>query len=272
MNFVVISSRPHHTYNDSCERHLQVSSPLTVSLPSWFASSGVRDIWGTGWKADAKPNEQYTGQDQEDKYAYETFFAGIIGGTYLEIGGLDGKTLSNTHWFHEQLGWRGILIEPNPFSYSQLVRNRPSDIDVNAAVCSEAMEVHWAEKADMPAMHGIYEFMSPTFKQHAYPNADINKMKTISCVPMASILAKFGVKHIDFFSLDVEGAELQVLESIDFNCVTFDVITIEDLGGDEEKVGKIKVLLESKGYIFHAKVERNNWFVRNGSRASKTGA
>jgi hypothetical protein len=41
-------------------------------------------------------------------------------GFFLECGALDGEKLSNSLLFEMQLGWKGLLIEANPFAYSQL--------------------------------------------------------------------------------------------------------------------------------------------------------
>ena len=52
------------------------------------------------------------------------------------------------------------------------------------------------------------------------------------------------INHIDFMSIDVEGAEFAVLESIDFNKYKFDLITIENNHG----VKKLRDYMFSKGY------------------------
>lgn len=42
------------------------------------------------------------------------------GGFFIEVGALDGETFSNTLYFEKSLGWKGLLIEPNPESFAQL--------------------------------------------------------------------------------------------------------------------------------------------------------
>jgi hypothetical protein len=66
--------------------------------------------------------------------------------------------------------------------------------------------------------------------------------------------------HINFFSLDVEGGELAVLKSIDFSDVRFDVMVVEDL---YDNVTDIERLLQSKGYVYHKRVEWNKWFIHS---------
>ena len=60
--------------------------------------------------------------------------------------------------------------------------------------------------------------------------------------------------------MNVEGGKLAVLKSIDFSDVRFDVIVVEDVYGN---VTGIERLLQSKGYVYHKRVEWNKWFVRS---------
>ena len=54
------------------------------------------------------------------------------------------------------------------------------------------------------------------------------------------VLAHAKIQHVQLFILDVEGAELLVLESIDFNAYHFDVIVIEANGQNFEPFFKSK--------------------------------
>ena len=58
--------------------------------------------------------------------------------------------------------------------------------------------------------------------------------------PLAEYLA-LGRTHIDYFSLDVEGAELQILETIPFDKLTIDVLTIEFAVVGSEEAGARKL-------------------------------
>ena len=80
-----------------------------------------------------------------------------------------------------------------------------------------------------PAIGGIWEFMAPSFRAVWYPNwegppaappAPKNEDEArkpigfvqMMCTPLLPVLHMFGVVHIDFWVLDVEGAELEVLK------------------------------------------------------------
>lgn len=64
-------------------------------------------------------------------------------------------------------------------------------------------------------------------------------------VPLAEIFERYAVpKVIDYFSLDVEGAESFVMSTFPFDKYTFRVLTIERPKPDLQK------LLKSKGYVY----------------------
>jgi hypothetical protein len=66
------------------------------------------------------PSENhFHSQSHEDVWLWTNIFSKLpqnvsLGGTFLEIGGLNGIQLSNTYFFEKKLDWRGILIEGHP--------------------------------------------------------------------------------------------------------------------------------------------------------------
>lgn len=101
-------------------------------------------------------------------------------------------------------------------------------------------------------------------------------MQEVVCVPLAELLGYYNIRHIDFFSLDVEGGELGVLQALDFDCVTFNVLVVEADGSNADKDSAVRRLLESKGYKLYSHTGNetswqigNDWFVRHGWGPSK---
>jgi len=160
-------------------------------------------------------NDLLKSQRGEDKKLL-SFFNGLCNGTYIEMAALDGKRFINSFSFNTAFDWKGILIELVPASYERLVQNRKNEIAlVHSAVCEERQTLHYVEQG---ATSGIFEFAPPAFKDKWWKDVDISssRVKEIECAPMKDILAKYldTVNYFDFFSLDVEGAELQVLKMI----------------------------------------------------------
>ncbi len=70
-----------------------------------------------------------------------------------------------------------------------------------------------------------------------------------------------GYEHIDFFSLDVEGAEFTVVKTIDFKKTSIDTFCIELDGHDAQKDERVVKLLKQNGYNqCHVSDKRNGWF------------
>src|ERR1700722_4426554 len=86
----------------------------------------------------------------QDKFVFERFFKDSREpGVFVEIGAYDGVTFSNTLLF-EELGWRGICIEPMPSAFEKLQAARAA-ICVNCAVSDNAGQGSFLE-VEMPSV------------------------------------------------------------------------------------------------------------------------
>ena len=95
-------------------------------------------------------------------------------------------------------------------------------------------------------MGGDANEMASSFRQQ-WHKKKIPKSEQTPCFPMNKYLEN--TTHVDFFSLDVEGAELTVIETIDFNKVTIDTFIIEFDMHNQQKNYKIRQYLFNLGYI-----------------------
>ena len=159
-----------------------------------------------------------------------------------------------------------MLIEPNPKSFKALQTNRPKNRLHNVAVCDVSREVHFMrgdEGAD-----GYFEFMAPSFRAEWFKGSASARLEDVSdkirCEPLRRVLGKDGLrekKHIDFLSLDVEGAEFEVLKTIDFTAQQFGVIFYEADPHNVVKNEIVKSYLEARGYTFREHALRSNFHV-----------
>ena len=113
-----------------------------VWLPDWWSAGGVNK---QHYVQQAAEGFSHHGQDLEDLYAENTFFPKKLYGVYLEMGALGGIDLPNSLYFNQRVGWKGVLIEPSLLKYAELVRNRPGDVCITAAVCSKSQTVHFID-------------------------------------------------------------------------------------------------------------------------------
>ena len=100
--------------------------------------------------------------------------------------------------------------------------------------------------------HDTYEFSFCLFVFQT-SRGNISPLK-VQCFPFYSILLALGVDHVDYFSLDVEFSELEVLKTVPFGAITIDTFTIEfrifnetgyDVEGSKKKLEDIKTLFHN---------------------------
>jgi len=158
-----------------------------------------------------------TGQNLEDAVIIERFFRGgpldLYNGTFVEMGALDGVVFSNTLLLEHCLGWNGLLIEAQPASAVRLYENRPCAMKYAGGACARPQR-----HMQMTLAEGTARVVA---SDSPLPHV------TVPCAPLSELFSMHGLKRINFFSLDVEGSELNVLQTIDWDVVQIDVLMVE---------------------------------------------
>lgn len=194
----------------------------------------------------------YYSQCGQDKYLETNVFKGLKHGIFVDVGAHDGKTFNNTLFFEKMHNWSGINIEPIPNVFDKLVSNRPSSININCAI-----DVINNETRDFMINTGYTEMLSGLvdnyderhIKRIQAENMKHNSSSTIIKVntrTLESIFDEYNITKVNYLSIDVEGAELSVLKSINFNKVFIDVIMFEN--NYEDASGPLVKYLEEFGY------------------------
>ena len=188
-------------------------------------------------------------QQGEEDAMINHFFKDMEKGVYVEIGALDGMTYTNTLKLHTCLHWTGVLIEGLIKNYELLLtnvqKNRPDVETHHGAVCAPPTKFVNFQSGKSPAVGGDALEMADTFKRAwIKPNAESNQ---VPCLPMSAYLKNH--KVINFFSLDVEGAELTAIETIDFKATHIDVMMIEFDGHNLPRNYKIRQVMFNLNYV-----------------------
>ena len=174
-------------------------------------------------------------QFEEDRMLLQRYpeWLDMRNGTYLEMGALDGYHLSNTHFFYESLGWRGVLVEPQPSCVSQILLHRPQDVAFANASCADfrMLEFQLPHGDACAAGSGGSDYVAD-----AVASRERMQPITVQCSPIGHMLKQAGVKKLDLWSLDVEGAELETLRGMDWDAIPVHVLLIEMLPGNNPKV------------------------------------
>ena len=195
---------------------------------------------------------------REDMTIFQSFFsnesyANSSRHFYMEIGANDGVRESNSRFFDLCLGWAGLLVEPHPDNYKRMERLRPNAHHLGVAPSCDTT----GGQVKFPA--------------HRYTNAVANEEGAtldIHCGPLSYYLDQIGIDHIDFWSLDVEGSELNILRTVDFDKVAIDVILAESANRLPEKqhlADEVRAYLQQRGYLLLASVSAlTRWCVMSG--------
>ncbi|MEB3316907.1 MAG: FkbM family methyltransferase [Cyanobacteriota bacterium] len=177
-------------------------------------------------------------------------------GSYLEVGGADGLTHSNTLSLRDHLGWSGVLVEPDP-DLSALLRASRGHTDqvIHAAISPDGSTgsalLRRAGQLSALVGHEGRDIHSEQRKHH-------EGTATVEMVDLTTVLKT--QPRIDYFSLDVEGAELSILQSIRWReIIPPGLITVEHNFRPSEKEG-IRRLLSENGYS--EKYEGHDWLRR----------
>ncbi|MDR2601798.1 MAG: FkbM family methyltransferase [Spirochaetaceae bacterium] len=202
----------------------------------------------------------FRGQVWQDGIAY-LYFNGKKDGFYIDIGANDGVAINNTLVF-EQLGWKGICVEPVPEIFNELKKNRTCDC-YNVAIANKSGEsVEFIKAEGVEVLSGLTSEMAQAHKNRILrENGKIRKIyvKTLS---FADLMADYkGLKHIDFMSIDVEGAEMSILKAINFKEYSFGLITVEN--NEEVKGGgnRLKKYMKEQGYKVYADLGLDIMFI-----------
>lgn len=148
------------------------------------------------------------------------------------MGAFDGVTNSNTWMIEKCLGWRGLLIEASPKSFMKLRQSGRTATKVHSAVCEDTGSIVLNDRGTENS--GDLKTITTTRRKTALrTNATVN----VPCKPLSTIMAQSGFPKVDFFSLDVEGSELNVLRNV--NASSFSVVLLESVTPEAKQGRKL---------------------------------
>lgn len=162
-------------------------------------------------------------QDGEDQFLSE-YFCNMNTGFFVDVGAHHPFRFSNTYLLYQK-GWRGINIDATPGSMDLFKKYRPEDINIEAGISNRSGKGKYY-LFEEPALNG---FESDVTKSHLEQGYRLREITTIPFVALKDILADQmpAENEISFFSIDIEGNELDALRSNDWNKYVPQVIMIE---------------------------------------------
>ncbi|OBH58691.1 FkbM family methyltransferase [Mycobacterium sp. E2479] len=231
----------------------------------------------------------YQSQIGQDLFLNRWFFNNRGPGFFIDVGAYDGVVGSNTFYFEKHLQWRGIAFEPNPATFETLKANRSCrliqgcayDEDGQISFLGLSKDGQGKAKSRPPGsllsmifdsshggtmLGGIPEHMNQV-RWVEWIGKAMKLERTVETVPchrIDTVLKECGVKTVDYLSIDVEGAELEVLRGIDFDRVQVNVISIEH----NHEFSKVYDLLTTSGFEYAGLLFFDEIFVHKRPRYS----
>ncbi len=190
------------------------------------------------------------------------FAVGPGPGVFLDVGASDPVEISNT-WLLEQVGWDGLLVEPNPDLHDAIRSARRAELVPAAASATEAGEATLRIVEDDPELSQLEAGLEPDELDMRGARARHRRI-TVPLVAIRDLvertLARFG--RLDYVNLDVEGLEGDLVRGFPFDLARPALLTVEH--NHARSRGAVRERLVEAGYAeLGAAFSRwDGWFVR----------
>ena len=147
---------------------------------------------------------------------------GISKPFYMDIGANDPVIYSNTYLFYKDDA-RGICIEPNPALCEKYKLKRPGDLILSIGIGSK----NETRTYFMFESHALNTFSEEEALGAEKKGHKIIKKIQIAIKTWSEIAEENNLKNIDLLSIDVEGLDLEILQSIDWTKYQPKIICVE---------------------------------------------
>lgn len=183
-------------------------------------------------------------------------------GFYVDVGAHHPFRFSNTYLFYK-VGWRGLNIDAMPGSMKLFNRFRPRDINIECGVASNGGRGSMIYYSfNEPALNGFSTILKTKYDNH--PLYHLIDEIPVPVRSLESILDEYLPQktHIDFLSVDVEGFDLEVLKSNNWDKYRPKVVVVECWNSDLENIYHTETysFLSSQNYKLFAKTINTLFF------------
>lgn len=182
--------------------------------------------------------------------------------SYLDIGTNKPDNLNNTYLLYKK-GSTGVCVEADVTLVPAIQKVRPNDKVIHAGVA-----VGDSKEADFYIFDitGLNTFdKEEAEKRAAFGTYKIKEVVRVPLISINQIIKENFISYPDFLSIDIEGLDLAVLQSLDFEKYPVSVICVETCTYSENHIRpkdhSIVEFVLSKGYEVYADTYINTIFV-----------
>jgi FkbM family methyltransferase len=240
------------------EQQIEVTASTIEKLEELDLFQNSNDIF-----FDKKTHSQ-SGEDSILAYIIHVLGIPVESVDYIDLGANHAKELSNTYYFYTK-GAKGILVEANSDLIPELSFYRHRDIILNKCVDIETGKniefyVLNGDGLSTPDLEAANTFCEKN------PNLEIVDKKVVETISYSTIVERYLGKAPTILSIDIEGKDMEILESIDYEKQRPLILVTEMISYDiklnyKTKNTDIKEFLESKDYDEYAFTGINSIFL-----------
>lgn len=183
---------------------------------------------------------------------------------FVEIGANDGASFDPLATYVSERGWHGVMVEPVPHVFAELERNhgeRPGLVLLNAAIGPEdgRRRIHHlrpgAEDPDLPFWADAIGSFDRAHVLAAL--AEVNDPEALITATEIEVLSfetlceRCGIAGLDLLLIDAEGADLEILDSIDLRRHRPRVLVYEHHHLDPADRERCEARLAALGYTLY---------------------
>lgn len=173
----------------------------------------------------------YPSQIGQDLVLDRHVFCGMRGGTFADVGAHDGETFNNSVFFERERGWTGVCIEPNPEVFTRLAASRTATC-IQAAISDRPGTARFFVVTGIDMLTGLDDSYDRRHRRRAKREmaaaGSVAQQIDVIVRRLDEVLAASGIDHLDLLTVDVEGAELGVLRSIDLRALGVRAVVVEN--------------------------------------------
>lgn len=193
-----------------------------------------------------------------EDYHLELALGDRVRGFYVDVGG--GHPVADNVSYHFYLrGWNGVVVEPQADLASLYGSLRPRDrVATHLVGCVEGeVAFHRVDR-----LHGFSTIVEANAKGAKAFGAGYETI-SLPIRPLSAVLDEAGSPHVDFLKIDVEGAEADVLEGMDWRRHRPSILCIEAIepGSAREAWQGWEPIVIRAGYIHAFSDGLNRFYV-----------
>ncbi|MCC5975075.1 MAG: FkbM family methyltransferase [Rubellimicrobium sp.] len=183
---------------------------------------------------------------------------------FIQIGGCDGKAGDPIRTHVTARSWRGVVVEPVPENFARLQQTyagHPDVACVQAAIGATdgTRAFHFIDYslgADLPEplpewAREIGSFDRAHLEKHAALFEGLDRCiatPEVDCLSLPTLMQRAGMSSVDLLHIDAEGADVEILRSIDFAAFTPEIVMFEHFHMSNDELAEMRAMFGACGY------------------------